>query len=133
MLGLDGVVFQSLPISGLERVRDIEYFDGPLLTHFKHHRGDHFLYYWCDRDSQFHRWMLLRVSETNIIRLVNRFVPLDYVVPNGCLDDFVYFVDVDAQCRHSNVTLLQTEKIPAEYVPEKGAYLDSEIARDERS
>lgn len=94
MLKLGGSSLQSLPVVGLERVQDLIKHDGPLLTHYSHHRGDHYLYYWCDCDECVDRWMLLSVSETSILRLIDKVVPLDLVVPAACLDDFVYIVDV---------------------------------------
>jgi len=126
MRELEGSPLPILPIIGLERVRDLESFDGPLLTHFRHRRqGDNYLYYWCDCDEKANRWMILRVSETNIIRLMNRFVPLDFVVPKACQDDFVYFADMDASGQLANVTLTRLDSIPLEYVPSHGAYLDA--------
>ena len=126
MRQLEGPRLPTLPIIGLERVNDLDQFDGPLLTHFRHRRqGDHYLYYWCDCDDKANRWMVLRVSETNIIRLMNRFVPLDFVVPKGCQDDFVYFVDIDGDGTPAVVTLLRLDAIPDDYVPAQGAYLDA--------
>lgn len=131
MRELDGARLPALPISGLERIRDLERFDGPLLTHFRHRRrGDNYLYYWCDCDDVTNRWMILRVSETNIIRLANRFVPLDFVVPNACQDDFVYFEDIGRDGRPTSVTLTQLECIPSDYVPVQGAYLDPMTSHD---
>jgi hypothetical protein len=126
MLEIAGARLQGLPIIGLELVRHLDYFDGPLLSHFRHRRqGDNYLYYWCECDETANRWMVLRVSETNIIRLVNRFVPLDFVVPKACQDDYVYFVDVDANGSTEAVLLAHLSSIPSDYVPAHGAYLEA--------
>src|SRR5437016_5084392 len=93
MKPLNGTPIQHLPVRRLELVRDLIVHDGPLLSHLRHPSGDHYLRYWVDCDSTVNRWMLLRVSETNILRLVNRIIPLDHVIPRRCLDDFVYFID----------------------------------------
>jgi hypothetical protein len=130
MIEIKGDRLPALPIIGLERVRDLEYYDGPLLSHFRHRRqGDHFLYYWCDCDQTSNRWMLLRVSETNIIRLVTKFVPLDYVIPKSCQDDFVYFTDINHQGVTAQVVLSQLDNIPNDYFPAQGAYLDVEATK----
>jgi hypothetical protein len=133
MISLPGQHLKGLPITGLLKVRDLEYFEGPLLSHFRHERGDHYLYCWCDCDEKANRWMVLRVSETSIIRLVNRFVPLDQVVPKACQDDFVYFVELDSAGSVAETVLCLNEQIPEVYLPEPGVYLDSEIAKDDRS
>lgn len=123
MMEIKGVELQRLPVSGLTRVRDLVYFDGPLLTHYRNLHREHYLYYWCDRDAAAHRWMLLRVLETSILRLINRFIPLDFVIPNGCQDDFVYFVDIGAGDRLRKVVLAGINDIPAEYTPVAGTFL----------
>jgi len=133
MIELDGAKLPALPLVGLETVRDLEHFDGPLLTHFRHPRGDHYLYYWCDCDEHVNRWMVMRVGEANIIRLINRFVPLDYVIPKECQDDFAYFVDIDGAGQVLQVVMLGIDGIPGEYIPAQGAYLDADVAKDERS
>lgn len=133
MIPLQGAILNFFPLADLQKVRDLDYFDGPLLSHFRHRRGDHYLYYWCDCDEQANRWMMIRVSETNIIRLMNRFVPLDYVIPGQCQDDFVYFVDLDASGRSMGTTITPLALIPASYTPLRGAYLDYEGRKDERS
>lgn len=133
MIAIQGAALSFFPLADIEKVRDLDYFDGPLLSHFRHRRGDHYLYYWCDCDERANRWMTIRVSETNIIRLMNRFVPLDYVIPGECQDDFVYLVDLDAAGRATRTTLTLLDQIPEGYAPRKGAYLDYDAPQDERS
>ncbi len=76
MRKLDGTRLRALPVSGLKHVRDLDYLNGPLLSQYAHPSGDAYLYYWCDCDNKVIRWMGLRVSEANILGLVNTFVPL---------------------------------------------------------
>lgn len=127
MITLRGIEIPSLPISGLRKVRDLDAFDGPLLSHFRHPSGDDYLYYWCDCDEAANRWMVLRVTESNILRLANRVVPLDYVIPAGARDDFVYFVDEDGSGRPAQVFLVLKKDLPREYTPESGARLPSGV------
>jgi hypothetical protein len=130
---LPGQSIDVFPIAGLLKIRDLEYYDGPLLSQFKHDRGDHYLYYWCDCDQTANRWMVLRVSETSIIRLLNRFTPLDYIIPQSCQDDFVYFIDLDELGSLLGSALCLIDQIPVDYQPRPGVYLDYEPARDDRS
>jgi hypothetical protein len=123
MEAVNGTKLPSLPVSGLKRVRDLVYFDGPLLTQFEHPNGDDYLYYWCDCDSSANRWMVLRVSEANILRLIGRFVPLDFVITKGCMDDFVYLTDIALDGTPVSTMLVRIEQIPLGYQPEDGAYL----------
>ncbi len=129
---LDGAPLQVLPITGLRRIQDLVHYDGPILTQYLHPRGDHYLYYWCDCDDRLNRWMVLRVAEANVLRLVNRFVPLDYVIPGECRDDYVYFVDMDADGETESVMLVATSAIPGSYAPEKGAFLERSRATEKK-
>ncbi|HVA51350.1 MAG TPA: hypothetical protein VNH11_33725 [Pirellulales bacterium] len=133
MIALRGIEIPSLPISGLHKVRDLDAFDGPLLSHFRHPSGDDYLYYWCDCNDSANRWMVLRVTERNILRLANRVVPLDYVIPTGAKDDFVYFVDLDGNGRAARVLLVIKENVPADYTPQGGARLPSRVLGDDGS
>lgn len=117
-----GTRLPQLPVSGLRRIQDLEYFEGPLLSHFVHPHGEHYLYYWCDCNGPTNRWMVLRVSEASILRLVNGFLPLDLIIPSACRDDFVYFVDVLPE-GGSTTTLVSLSSIPECYRPEPGSYL----------
>lgn len=129
MHDLNGIPLKALPVHDLEWVKDLENFDGPLLSQFRHRRqGDNYLFYWCDCDKQLNRWMVLRVSETSLIRLVNRMIPLDQVIPKGCQDDFVYFVDMDEDGGHKIIHLLALEAVPQEYTPGQGAFISAEVA-----
>lgn len=124
---------KALPVAGLKKVRDLVEHDGPFLSHFTNARNDQFLYYWCDCDENVNRWMLLRVDETSLVRLVNGFVPLDYVIPTRCRDDFVYFVDIDGKGTIKQVLICLTSSIPEQYTPGQGSYLDVDTCANDRS
>lgn len=121
-----------MPVSGLTRLRDLLWLDGPLLTEYVHPQGDHYLYCWSDCDDDTTRWMVLRVSESNLLRLAHGMLPLDMIVPGACQDDFVYFVDVKSgKKKILEVKLSKVSDIPAEYLPQKGVFLDeSEFVED---
>ncbi len=133
MKTIDGIPLTGLPVSGLRHVRDLSYFDGPLLSHYEHPNGDDYLYYWCDCDETANRWMVLRVSEASILRLVQRVVPLDFVIPNGCRDDFVYVIDTTTTGAIHQAALVLKSKIPADYRPKAGTYLESETPANDQS
>lgn len=123
MKQIDGAVrLPAHPVSGLQHVSDLIYADGPLLSHYVHPKGDSYLYYWCDCDDASHRWMLIRVSEFDVLQLAYRFIPLNLVIPQGNLDDYVYFVDVSED--ETSVLMCGTRNIPEDYKPAKGAYIE---------
>jgi hypothetical protein len=124
MIPLNGEQLKSLPVGRLEHVRELVAFDGPLLTQLRHPSGEQYLQYWCDCDESVERWMILRISEANILRLMNGFIPLDMIIPNECRDDFVYFVDSPKASGPDKVFLVPKEGVPFDYRPATGAFLE---------
>lgn len=122
---LTGINLPTLPVSGLEHQKDLVYFEGPFLRQYIHPNGDHYLYYWCDCEDDVNRWMLLRVKEANILRLTGRVLPMDCIIPKGCQDDYVYFVDMRSTGAVSNVTLCRVADVPDDYCPAPGEYLEA--------
>ncbi len=120
---LEGIRWPFSQFSELEKVRDLVVFEGPLLTHFQNRHGEDFLFYWVDCDENLNRWMVIRLDETSILRLVNRVVPIDFVIPKLCRDEFVVFVDSSDNHSAQASTLVAIQNIPPEYLPEAGAYL----------
>lgn len=120
---LKGIPWQFSHFSGLEKVRDLMYFDGPLLTHFQNRHGEDFLFYWVDCNATLNRWMVVRLDEASILRLVNRVVPIDFVIPKLCRDEFVVFIDTADNHATRASTLVAIQDIPQEYLPSEGAYL----------
>jgi len=74
--------------------------------------------------------MLLRVSETDLIRLVNRLIPIDHVIPKGCQDDFVYIVDMDNDCKQRAIKIISINAVPEMYSPVQGTFLPAEVAQE---
>ena len=120
---LKGIRWQFSQFSELVKVRDLIYFDGPLLSHFQNRHGEDFLVYWVDCDQSLNRWMVIRLDEASILRLVNRVVPIDFVIPKLCRDEFVVFIDSTDNHTSRASTLVRIQDIPQEYLPSEGAYL----------
>lgn len=133
MIKLAGAQLERLPISGLKKAADLLEYDGPLLSHFVHPHGDHFLYYWCDCTKSVNRWMVLRVPESRILRLMSGVISLDEVLPKSCQDDFVYFVDLDSSGSEKRVELVAISDIPKDYTPNDGVFLPGVSLSDDDS
>lgn len=124
----------KLPIRGLELVRHLDEFDGPLLSHFiDRDSGENYLKYWCDCDTTVNRWMWIRVNEASILRLTNQYVPLSFVLPEQCRDDFVFIVDENNHYRPVVIYMVDVDDIPAVYLPTNDSYLPSTSQVDEKT
>jgi len=122
MLRLSGTKLPCLPIFNLTWTADLEYFEGPLVSHITNGRGSDYIKYWADIENDINRWMIARVSVDSIARLMDRVESLDNVLPARCQDDFVYFVDASPSVP-LDVQLVMLEQIPQEYLPDRDAFL----------
>jgi len=114
---------ERFPVTQLKHVRDLIYFDGPLLSEFRHKNGESYLYYWCDCNEQANRWMVFRVSEATLLRLTERILSLGEVIPRGSRDDFVYFLDMFSD-GSIKACLVMPEAIPVDYLPAPSTFLE---------
>jgi len=113
---------QSAELPKLERVRTLEYYDGPLVVEFKDEQDNPWLYSWCDRDENAHRWLVFKIE---------KFLLDDYLAGKK---DFLalilgklewFFVDTD---KDFNQTCWRANEIPAEYMPQGECFYDAEDA-----
>ena len=102
-------------IAQFTKIKDLSWHDGPLISHYKYNYDNH-IYYWCDKNDNTHRWMLLRLLGMDIASIINKTKTLDTVIPSACLDEFVCFLDVD-DTGFTCLTLVKLEDIPPEYKP----------------
>jgi hypothetical protein len=97
--------------SGFKKMADLITFDGPLLSHYVSPKGDDYLFYWVDRDSQDNRWLVLRVSLASLQKYIGKKITLLELIENPN-DGYLYSVDVDNNIQYHNVKLVQSSAIP---------------------
>lgn len=116
----------------LNFVADLIYFEGPLLSLFKNETGDSYLYYWCDVDENYNRWIIFRLSKAKLKSYVFEKLSLDDLILNPS-DGFVYITDIDDNLQYRNIYLIQPDKLPEQYIPESDSFYDfkSELDEDE--
>lgn len=123
MLDIKGADLDALPFSGLKKVGDIIYFDGPILSHFVSDSGANILFYWADCDKTGNRWLVLEVSESQLNSYLSKEISLQDVIKSP-LNDIYYTVDfIGQQIEHKNIKLIDKQDLNAEYVPDAGSYL----------
>ena len=111
--------------SSFRKIADLIYFDGPLLSHFVSSKGDDYLFYWVDRDSQNNRWLVLRVSLASLQKYIGKKITLLELIENPN-DGYLYSVDVDNDIHYHDIKLVQPSAIPEDYLPEADSYYEFE-------
>jgi len=113
-------------------VADLIYFDGPLLSLFKNESGDSYLYYWCDVDDNYNRWIIFRLSKAKLKSYIFKKISLNSLILNP-IDGFLYIADINDDLQYRNIFLSPPDKLPESYVPEEDSYYDFESELDEDS
>ena len=113
------IPIETLP--KLSKVRDLIYFDGPLLSHYQSENGENFLFYWIDSDETNNRWLIFRMSLSNIYKYVEKHISLhDIFTKND--NEIIYKVDIDNDLRYTNLSLVKIQELPLIYLPDPDSY-----------
>lgn len=123
LIELNGTLLNKLPIQNIEWIRDLLYYEGPLLSEYKSSSNEIYLKYWCDCSEIYNRWYFVKVREKDKLRLVLGELSLFEVFTNQP-DDFVFFIDQNQE--REQVKMVFIDAIPEEYLPETDAYLEIE-------
>ena len=127
---IKGYKLDKFPQENLTKMRDLVYFDGPLLSYFKSRSGDNYLYYWCDVDENYNRWLIFRVSDQSLNRYLNGELSLLDLMKNPS-DGFFYSVDIDNDLEYHNILRVLPKDLPASYLPEQDSYFDASLSDNE--
>jgi hypothetical protein len=122
MQTLTGYPLDTFPLQ-LRGIVDLIYFDGPLLTLFENEYGDYYLYYWCDTDSDCHRWLIFRVTRPLLRLYVTQQRSLQELIRKP-VDGFLYAIDLDDELQSKNICLIHPNHLPQKYIPGVDSYYD---------
>ncbi len=116
MRTIKGEKLDEFPFN-LNRIDDILYYDGPIMTHFKSDIEEDFIYYWVDYDESFNRWMIYPTIHLDKY-YKNEIDHLTMIKEN----DVVYLVDIDRNVDMNNILKVNIEDIPDDYLPDPNCY-----------
>jgi hypothetical protein len=121
-----GTALPRFPHQDFQRVRDLVYFDGPLVSEFASH-GRRFIASWVDCDATANRWLVVRVDENLLLRYLYRKLPLRSVIAEG-IDSSVLVVDWDGQGQLARVAIEEVSRLPPSYLPSNDSFFDPEMS-----
>ncbi|MDR2943648.1 MAG: hypothetical protein LBU81_00910 [Methanosarcinales archaeon] len=113
--------------SSLLKVGDMEWFEGPLLSHYISSDKEDFVFYWADlgQNSGFERWIVIPTTEYLIdIYLDKRITLRDFMLK--ALGGIAYSVEIDKFSNYVNSFAFYIHAIDPDYLPEAGLYHDFE-------
>lgn len=129
MRPIPGVEVPVDTFAKLTHVRDLEYFEGPLLAEFISEQGHTYLFHWVSCDAKAHRWMIYRVTKETVDRYRQLQISLYDLIMSYSEDDFVYFQDRTGGEIFRMSRSLKSE-IPDNYLPQGHAMHDPELEPD---
>jgi len=117
---------KQVAVSMLEqfsKVRDLIYYEGALLSHFRNSAGQNFFYSWCDCSDEVHRWMVWEVSEADIKQYLNNQKSLRNLLTNESVKT-VYVADIDDNVKVKRLIAVQTGNLPESYLPTADSFFE---------
>ncbi|SEA39019.1 DUF6575 domain-containing protein [Bizionia paragorgiae] len=103
------------------KIKDLIYFDGPLLSHFETIYNENFLFYWVDTNQDFNRWLIFRTSEELLDKYLEKKKSLLELMTDENIGNF-YKVDIDNDLNYNNLSIIEFKDIPESYLPEKNSF-----------
>jgi len=109
----------------LQKVGDLVHFQGPLVSLFKDANNTPYIYNWANSDKQYNRWFIFQTSIKNLEAYIKGEMS-HYDVIMSCKNNSVYIVDLDNNIDYHNVTIINKQDIPKDYLPSKDFYHEDE-------
>ncbi len=125
---LAGIAIKQLDFVA-ENQGDLLYHEGPLLSHFTDavNENIHYIYKWCDCSDLLNRWLIVKVSKSDLLNFFYQNVSLRNLVETH---PYVFFVDIDNGMVHREVTIVATDSISVDYLPFEDSYYDEDLYED---
>jgi hypothetical protein len=113
-----------------EFVADLVSYDGPLESLFRDRKGELYLYSWCDSESNYNRWIVLRVEKTRIKKYILGKLSLKDVITEP-IDGVVYLLNIDNNLNTLGARVVSPPELNPSYIPDADSYLSFEEYGDE--
>lgn len=130
MKNLEGINIPKEYLPKFNWVRDIQYFDGPLLSEYVTDSNEIYAFYWCDCSDVYHRWLAVRVTKRSLLELISGLVSIyDFLIKRS-QEPNLYVLDFDSDGEVGNSQLVNINNIPNSYLPEKDEIIDPVLFED---
>lgn len=118
LIKIDKLPFE---VSGLIKISDLIYFDGPILSFYIDSHNNSYLFYWVDSLDGFNRWMIIPTSIMEVNNYLNKRITLYDLITSKLS---VFISDVDNRANFEHVYLCLTADLDYLYLPERESIYD---------
>jgi len=119
MRAIKGQRISTEPIHDLRFVRNVIYFDGPLLSEYTDKIGQHIFYRWCDCDETANRWMIYHITGRghSLIKDDDQYMWTFH--REEIIGGTVYIADFTSNEPPQEMLEVKIEDLPASYIPDE--------------
>ncbi len=117
----------DLPIKNRRLIADLIYFDGALLSYYRDNGRGHYLYYWCDADESYNRWLVVRVEEYALRSFLARQITLRQLLLRVERTNS-YLLDADSNGQPTLILRVELADLPDDYLPADETWYDASLS-----
>ena len=121
---------KSIQINKLDfhpkKVLDLIYFEGPLLSlYYEAESNKYYLYKWTDSDEQCNRWMILAITDFELLAYLTKKMSLKQLIIGY---SFVFLVDMNHLLETKQIMISNTQELPLDYLPNDDSFFDEDLS-----
>ncbi len=124
---MDKIAGKKIAISNVEThrwVEDIAYFDGPLVSLMKASTSQDYIYYWCDSDRMYNRWLAFPISREQIYEYTIQSISLLEILTSN---QSSFVIDIDSEGKSKKVWSIAVSDITGDYLPSEDSYFEPDL------
>lgn len=121
---ISGFKVFSLP-DELNKLGDLMYFDGPLMSIYTNQQNEPFVFDWVEASEKYNRWLVYKVEKEVLADYIfGRKTHFELL--NSPVNDIVFSIEKDSKGVISNCIVLSIKNLPYDYLPEYDLKFDKE-------
>jgi hypothetical protein len=124
---INGFDIKELPFS-LERVGDLMFYEGPLMSILKDNLGNAYLQDWVDSDEKNNRWLIYQISLSQLNDYITNKTS-HFSLVNNPTNDIVFVVDKNSKGIIEKCLVCSPNRLPYEYLPDTNIEFEKEDSR----
>lgn len=125
---IKGFKIETLPFE-LEKVGDLMYFDGSLMSVYKDINNNPFIFDWVDSNEKFNRWLVYQINSTSLSSYIIG-ESTHYNLLNNPLNSIVFVLDKDNENVFRNCQVCSPNNLPYDYFPESSLKFEEHDSRN---
>lgn len=121
-------IIDALPFE-LEKVGDLMYFEGSLMSVYKDLNNNPYIMDWVDSNDNFNRWLIYQIELTSLNSYI-RGESTHYNLLNNPINSIIFIVDKDKDNLTKNCQICSPNNLPYDYLPESELKFEDSDSRN---